>query len=368
MDDSDNIFLSTLSHDVRTALNSIVGYAQMLKLGIPDAAERKTALDSILASSTSLLALVNDVVDFSRLESGKLEIIPVPTDIQRLVRDVAEFHQLSAQRKNLALSIETPYAPELVVDPQRVRQILSHLLENAIKFTEKGGVFIEEKYSGGELTLKVSDTGPGIPPERLDAVVHNEPGNRAIHGGDERAELGLAIVRDLVNCMGGEISIASEVGVGTAFTITFPNVPALETDHRKQFSLTQRIRLAAKSDGDVTRRILVVDDSPAGTAVIKGLLKVLGYTNVAVAENGREALAMLDIAEDQPFDVVLTDLWMPEMGGEQLMKAIRADERFENLPVYAVTADVVAGKDFADGFTGILLKPVTLESLKAVLK
>ena len=365
----DTLSPAIISHDLRNALNSIVGFAQMLKLGIPDEAERKAAVDSILRSSTSLLSLVDDVLDCSRIKAGKLEIVPVPTDVQRLVRDVAEAHQAAAARKGLSLSIETPYAPELVVDPMRVRQILAHLLENAVKFTEKGGVFIEESYQDGTLTLKVSDTGPGIPKERLARIADGSAAaNDVFADCDRRTELSLVLVRDVVQCLGGEIEIASEPGVGSAFTVTLPNVPSLEASRRDILSVTQRIRLAAKSDGDKSRRILVVDDSRTNTAVLKGLLKVLGYTNVAAAENGREAFAMLDISEEQPFDFVFTDLWMPVMGGEMLAKTIRADERFSSLPVYAVTADEETVRGLSSDFTGALLKPVTLETLKSVLK
>lgn len=362
-----SFFFSTVSHDIRTPLNAIIGFSEMLKLGVDDPEERKRFLDSILVSGKTLLQLINDVLDLSKLEAGKMEIHPEPTDCGKLVTEIGDAFRASAVNKLVEIrsTVTTPM-PILMVDPQRIRQILFNLVGNAIKFTTQGYVAVSAGFDPAEnntFTLRVEDTGCGIPEEdqeriALPYVQANGPGR---HGG---TGLGLAICKELVSCMGGNLKFASTVGKGTIFQVQLPNIEIAKEATLKTLSATQLIRLAVSGPVPTTKRVLIVDDSAVNLSVLKAMLKRMGIQNISTAGNGREALEILGT---KPIDLILTDMWMPVMDGRKLVCAVRADARFSKLPVYAVTADVETRKECATaGFTGILLKPLTLEKLRTL--
>ena len=362
-----SFFFSTVSHDIRTPLNAIIGFSEMLKLGVDDPEERKRFLDSILVSGKTLLQLINDVLDLSKLEAGRMEIHPEPTDCGKLVIEICDAFRASAVNKLVEIrsTVATPM-PILIVDPQRIRQILFNLVGNAIKFTTQGYVSVSAAFDAKDdntFILRVEDTGCGIPEEdqeriALPYVQANGPGR---HGG---TGLGLAICKELVSCMGGKIKFASQVGKGTIFQVQLPNTEIAKEATLKTLSTTQLIRLAVSGPVPTTKRVLIVDDSAVNLSVLKAMLRRMGIQNISMASNGREALEVLGT---KPIDLVLTDMWMPVMDGRKLVCSIRADARFAHLPVYAVTADVETRKECATaGFTGILLKPLTLEKLRTL--
>ena len=362
-----SFFFSTVSHDIRTPLNAIIGFSEMLKLGVEDPEERKRFLDSILVSGKTLLQLINDVLDLSKLEAGKMEIHPEPTDCGKLVLEITDaFHASSVNHLvEIRPNVVTPM-PILMVDPQRIRQILFNLVGNAVKFTTQGYVSVTASFdpqNNNTFTLEVEDTGCGIPQEdqeriALPYVQANGPGR---HGG---TGLGLAICKELVGCMNGTLKFASTVGKGTIFQVQLPQIEIAKEATLKTLSATQLIRLAVSGPVPKTKRVLIVDDSSVNLSVLKAMLKRMGITEITTAGNGREALEVLGT---HPIDLVMTDMWMPVMDGRKLVCAIRADARFSKLPVYAVTADVETRKECATaGFTGILLKPLTLEKLRTL--
>ena len=357
-----SFFFSTVSHDIRTPLNAIIGFSEMLKLGVEDPAERKRFLDSILVSGKTLLQLINDVLDLSKLEAGKMEIHPEPTDCAKLVLEITESFRASAVSNLVTIRSEigTPM-PLLVVDPQRIRQILFNLVGNAVKFTTQGYVLVKIAFDQPSSTfvLSVEDTGCGISEEDQERIAqpYVQAGGPGRHGG---TGLGLAICKELVNCMGGKLKFASTVGKGTIFQVELPAKVAKEAT-LKALSATQIIRLAVSGPVPTTKRVLIVDDSAVNLAVLKAMLKRMGIQNIQMAGNGREAL---EVMATKPIDLVLTDMWMPVMDGRAFVHTLRADPRYAKLPVYAVTADVETLKTCAKaGFTGILLKPLTLEKL-----
>jgi signal transduction histidine kinase len=352
-----SLFFSTVSHDIRTPLNAIVGFSELLSQGVGDGEERNRCLASIRSSAKVLARLVDDVLDLSKMESGKLEIIEEPTDVPALVREVIAACEIARARTSLVLRTEIGEMPWLRVDPQRIRQLLFNLLTNAYKYTACGTISVRVRWEDGTLEIAVEDTGKGISGEDISRILQPfvQLADRYHRDG---TGLGLPICQRLARLMGGELAIASEVGVGSTFTITLRNVRTAEPP-------ADRAGGAGKRPGKVPSRVLVVDDSPVNRAVLKAMLAKCGVPAVAMAENGRTALAMLKA--DPRFDLVLTDLWMPEMDGTGLVKAIRADAEFARLPVHLVTADVEARKQaLADGFTGILLKPITLDRLQAL--
>lgn len=362
-----SFFFSTVSHDIRTPLNAIIGFSEMLKLGVDDPAERKKYLNSILVSGQTLLQLINDVLDLSKLEAGKMEILPEPTDCVSLIRDILQSFQSSVGKKAVALRGVVKKMPLLQLDPQRIRQILFNLVGNSMKFTESGYIEVRASYEDGTFTLSVEDTGCGISQEDQQKIANPyvQVGNSASrHGG---TGLGLAICKQLVFRMGGDMELASEVGRGTTITVILYDVKPVAADTFALLSMTQRIQLAATTaDGAVLpKHALLADDSSINLAVLKSMLVRFGVKKVTTVGTGKDALDKL--LADPSIDIVLTDMWMPVMGGEELVRKIRRIPKLAKLRVYAVTADVEVQKDCRGmGFNGVLLKPLTLEKLKTL--
>ena len=354
------LFFSSVSHDIRTPLNAIVGFSELLEAGISDAEDRKRCISAIRSSGKVLARLVDDILDLSKLESGKMDIIEEPTDLTALIREVISVCETLRTRKSLELKTEIGEMPCLCVDPQRVRQLLYNLLSNAYKYTMAGTITVRVFWQDGTLTLSVADTGKGISEEDLTRILQPFV-QLADKNHRDGTGLGLAICRKLVDLMDGELKIDSKIGVGSTFTILLHDVkPAEEPAGKTEPSALSGLSIPAGL------RILVVDDSPVNRAVLKAMLAKCGVTDVVMAENGREALSVL--TSDPNFNIVFSDLWMPEMDGHDLIKAIRGDGKLSHLPVYLITADVEARSQAeSNGFNGILLKPITLDKIRPLL-
>ncbi|MBR6372466.1 MAG: response regulator, partial [Victivallales bacterium] len=364
MNKAKNYFFSTVSHDIRTPLNAIIGFSQMLKTGFETEEEKNTALDSILVCSKTLLNLINDVLDISKLEAGRMEIKPEPTVCTKLVQEIVESFKISNKNSKVEIRCKLEDMPTLMLDAQRLRQITFNLVGNAMKFTKEGHVEIRTAYKKGTFRLQVEDTGQGISKEDLVRIAspYVQLGTKTSRNGG--TGLGLTISRQLAIAMGGKLEVQSTLGKGSTFSITLYNVEKSNEEPQNQTSTIEKIVTKRKC-----HRLLIVDDQKTNLLVLKAMLKKLGDFEIVMAFNGVEAFEILKKQEGEAFDMVLTDMWMPEMSGEELIKLIRAEETFKNLPVYVITADVEATKSYNEqGFTGILLKPVTLESLKQLLE
>ena len=358
-----SLFFSTVSHDIRTPLNAILGFSELLEHGEVGEADRAHYISAIRSSGKVLARLVDDILDLSKIESGKLEIIEEPTDIPSLAREVIAACEVARTRKSLVLKADIDEEMPLVrVDPQRVRQLLFNLLSNAYKYTAHGTITVRVGWRDGTLELSVADTGKGISEEDIERIL--QPFVQvADKNHRDGTGLGLAICQRLAALMGGELAVQSKVGVGSTFTITLRNIEAVEPTAAREEHAREPKR--AGQAGPSPTRVLVVDDSPVNRAVLKAMLAKCGVGDVAMAGNGREALILLKGGAH--VDLVLSDLWMPEMDGRALVHAVRADAKLAGLPVYLVTADVEARSQAeSDGFTGVLLKPITLDGLRAL--
>jgi len=280
----------------------------------------------------------------------------------------------------------------VLIDPRRLRQMLFCLTDNAAKFTRKGFVEIRGSFvrdadgETGTLKLEVEDTGIGIDEEDLKRIATpyvQVDSKHSRHGG---TGIGLALCRKLADAMGGELAIASVPGQGSTFTVTLRGVqttdaaPVEEHDPLLELLIAARptapkaakAEEAAKEEpkeekSAVGKRILIADDQKVNLIVLKTMLKKLGFFDIVTAKDGKEALELLNSAE-APFDLVLTDMWMPVMDGEGLVRAVRADAKLAKLPVHVVTADTEMPKKYAEiGFDGIIVKPVSVEKLKSVV-
>ena len=222
-----SLFFSTVSHDIRTPLNAIVGFSELLERGVSDETERTRYISSIRASAKVLARLVDDILDLSKLECGKLEIIEEPTDLPTLVREVIAACEVVRVRKSLKLKTEIDEMPWVSVDPQRIRQLLFNLLSNAYKYTDRGTITVRSGWRCGTLTLSVADTGKGIAKENISRIL--QPFVQVVDKNHrDGTGLGLPICQKLATLMGGELTVASEVGVGSTFTVTLHNVQTRE--------------------------------------------------------------------------------------------------------------------------------------------
>ena len=378
-----SLFFSTVSHDIRTPLNSIICFSEMLQHGFDTKAEHDLAVNSILVSSKMLMQLVNDILDLSKLESGRMDIEPEPTDAARLVREIAASFGLTHQKPGLEFLCHTGRLPILMLDPHRLRQIVFNFMGNAIKFTKKGFIDIRASFepdaSGktGVFRLEVEDTGCGVSAENLKKLARPFVQVGAASSPRGGTGLGLHICRLLARAMGGDLEIASVLGKGATFSVVVPGVKVADvpdagrqqvTDEAGAPGLGVEGRPAKLSAPSKKCRVLVADDTKMNQIVLRAMFGKLGVTDVTFADNGHEALDVLTAPDAPAFDFVLTDAWMPEMTGMELVAAIRARAEFAKLPVCLFTAEVEMKDTYAEkGFNGILLKPANLEALGKLL-
>ena len=362
-----SMFFSIVSHDIRTPLNAILGYSELIQQGIKSQAEKDEALKSIHASGTTLLQLVNDVLDLAKMDAGHLALHPEPVRLPCLTDDVFASFRLAAAGKGIELVNQTADVPTVLLDEHRFRQILFNLVGNAIKFTERGSVKVLASYAGGDLEVSVADTGCGIPPDMqtriFDPFVQvQDPSHAADRAGG--TGLGLSICKRLVEAMGGELAVESELGRGSTFRIRITGVGSGGVGRGGVDSPTHPL-----THSQLPRHVLVIDDSPVNRAVLTAHLKRAGIVSIDTASDGAEALTKLDSAIrcGNPHNLVFSDFWMPNMNGLEFIEKMRADARFSRLPVFLVTADTEFQRDNrANLFDGILFKPLTHEKLMEV--
>ena len=363
-----NYFFSSVSHDIRTPLNSIIGFSEMLQLGIDDPEEKERALDAIITSGQTLLELINDVLDLSKLESGKMELHPVPTDIATLVTKVANSFEVATSRSSLMLYTEIEKMPFLKLDPQRIRQILFNLIGNAVKFTARGSITIRASYRNDTFRLSVTDTGCGISPENIGKLMSPYVQLQE-HDSTQGTGLGLAICKQLAIQMNGALELESTVGQGSTFTLSIPNVKAISEKESEAYFNKERARNPKKQldESFMEKHILIVDDQKLNLRILQTMLNRIGIQNVLTAVNGKDALETLQQNPDN-VDLVLTDMSMPVMDGAELVREIRKMPHFADLPVYVITADVEMQGEYREaGFDDMLIKPITMDKLKELL-
>ena len=371
---SRSLFFSTVSHDIRTALNAIVGFSEMLNHGFDSKEDHKLAVNSIMMSSRMLLQLVNDILDLSKLESGRMEISVEATDMAELAREVVASFGATHQKPGLEFRYRASgLTNRIMVDPHRLRQIAFNFMSNAVKFTKKGFIELGASFENGVLRMYVRDTGCGIAEEDVKKLASPFVQVGAVSSKRKGTGLGLHICRMLARAMGGEMAIESELGKGSTFTVTVPcakveDNPAGGTGEAGVPGGAASASHASSVPKASSTRILVADDTKVNQLVLKVMFAGLGVSEVVCVDNGREALEVLTAHDAPRFDFVLTDAWMPEMTGMQLVEAIRGNPAVAKTRVYLFTADVEMKDTYAaDGFDGIVLKPANLESLRALL-
>ena len=359
-------FLAMMSHELRTPLNAVIGFAEFLSHEDLDEKRRNEYIEGILLSSNALLELINDVLDLTKLEAGAMEMRQGQCDIHRLLKELPAVFGYRVRKHGVVLKLDEPpegSIPLLKLSQQGLRQILINLVGNSAKFTDHGSINVSAAWDGESRTLKleVSDTGRGMSEHKMahmfDPFVQDIASRMKAKSGDDPkgTGLGLPIVKRMIDAAGGEITVQSELGKGTRFTIILPGLEVVE-NLPSSIAAARTLRMAHPD------RVLVVDDVMMNRKILGIHLANLKVKEVRYAENGVKALEVMK--EWRP-DVVLTDMWMPEMDGSTLAATMRRDRSLAEIPVVAITADVDVGSTYdLSLFASVMSKPVTGAKLK----
>jgi signal transduction histidine kinase len=369
--ESKSRFLAAMSHEMRTPLNAVLGMNRlMLKTSLTEE-QRRYAL-MIRSSGQALLELINDILDLSKIEAGRMELEIVDFSPSATVDNVMSLLSARAQGKGLTLELQVEPGLPLALrgDPTRLRQVLLNLVGNAVKFTERGGVQVSLRHrrlpdDKTELTIGVRDTGIGIAPEALpklfERFVQADNSTARRYGG---TGLGLAISAEIVGLMGGRIHVQSEPGVGSSFEVVLP-LPAGDPEKLTQFENTTVDSAPDKLASGL--RVLVAEDNEVNQLLIQALLQDMGH-RCDIVTNGRDAVQQVQAA---PYDLVLMDIQMPEMDGEAATRAIRnLPGSAAHVPVIALTANAMLEDREAylrSGMDDYVLKPVNPKQLQSAI-
>lgn len=364
-----SLFLANMSHELRTPLNGVVGMTQLLSM-TEVTEEQQDYLNSLELSADNLLALISDILDLTKIEAEQFQIYHGEYSLRSCLDEVVMMQQTCIQEKQLAIEKDVPATiPDILVgDRVRILQILSNLLSNAVKFTEKGqitlAVAIKERHGSTILLdISVTDTGIGIEPKLLEYIFNvftqaDESYTRTYGG----AGLGLAISRRLAELMGGSIIAESKVGKGSTFRLLLPCTVSSCPNSTDEDDNSQQVKPVGPS-----LSVLVAEDNHPNGVYAQKLLQLLGYQVVLVTD-GKQAL---EAWENGSFDLILMDIQMPVMNGDDVVKLIRQREKGNHIPIIAVTAHAIMGdKDMLleAGCDGYVAKPFKIETLAAEIK
>jgi CheY-like chemotaxis protein/signal transduction histidine kinase len=360
-------FLANFSHEIRTPLNGIIGYCDLLQR---EEGERLTLhgrrdLSTIRANAKTLLALINDILDLSKIESGHMDVVKEQVDMQSLAQECTATVQDYLKNKDVELRAEVDdAAKEAFTDPLKVRQLMLNLLSNAAKFTELGEIVLGIKAKGNTMVISVEDTGVGIPPEQVQHIFEKF---RQVDGKTTRTAggtgLGLAIVRELAVLLGGTAHVSSTVGRGSCFTIELPG--AIEGEGATQ---TRRSSMPASKPAAATRPedalVLIVDDDPMMQQLLRGQLEGDGF-RVQLASDGHEGIRL---AKELRPHVVILDIYLPKVDGWSVLSRLKSEDALENIPVVILSVEEQRARGFSLGAFEYLVKPVDPERLLDVVK
>ncbi|MCL1863902.1 MAG: ATP-binding protein [Defluviitaleaceae bacterium] len=377
-------FLARMSHEIRTPLNSIMGVSDIQLLSGNHNPQTEEAFMQIHSSSNILLSIINDILDLSKVEAGKMEIFNKPYEIASLIYDTVHLNliHLGSKNINFTLDIAEEMPTILVGDEIRIKQVLNNLLSNAFKYTREGSVNLNFKIERGRgdqaaLLIELSDTGQGMTEEQIaslfdsEYIRFNESNNRLIEG----TGLGMNITNKMIEMMNGKIQAKSELGKGTTFYVRLPQTVGGDTvlgkdiiDNLKNFQLSQR-SFQKRHNFDHEHmpygKVLVVDDVESNLFVAKGLMMPYGLT-VETAISGFEALD--NIKAGKVYDIIFMDHMMPDMDGIETAKALR--ELGYHEPIVALTANTIMGQAelfMSNGFAGFISKPIDVARLNNYL-
>ncbi len=371
-------FLATMSHEIRTPLNAVIGFAEFIRDGGGTEKERLSYVDGIIKSSNALLALINDILDLSKLEAGRMTMRGGKCNLTTLFDEMSSMFRFRTSEKGVKLRYEiTPDFPTLSLREERVRQIMLNLIGNAVKFTPEGEICYSAEYTAGTLVIMVRDTGIGISESKYESIFDPFDQDGGVRGGKVYAGtgLGLPICRHLVESAGGTITVESKVDGGTVFTVTIPGVEEVEEVVVSAEPSAAENAQPAESRGAAPSRIYLVDDVPMNLMILAKHVQKQGIDKDCICDfhSAYDALSAMreDVAAGLPPEraVVFTDMWMPTMSGEALARAIRTDPALTKMKIVAVTADADSSTSFnVSLFDHFLTKPLTGDKVSGLFK
>jgi len=358
-------FLSRMSHELRTPLNAVLGFAQILEMEEigPD---QRESVQQILKGGRHLLNLIDEVLDISRIATGRLSLSPEPVSLTEILRETVDLIQPLGADRGIRLRWEDANALHVLADRQRLKQVMLNLLSNAVKYNRQGGevAVTWEKATGGRLRVKVTDTGPGIPEADIDRVFEAFERLGAEASGVEGTGLGLALSRGLVEAMEGTIDVESEVGVGSVFVVELPLAePPVQRLLREQ-ELAPGVGL--RSDGAQT--VLYIEDNLSNLTLLE---RVLGrFPNVRLLSAMQGSLGV-DLAREHRPNLILLDLHLPDISGEEALRRLREDRTTMEIPIVIISADATRSrvrKLLAAGARDYLTKPLDVKRFLEVVE
>lgn len=351
-------FLANMSHELRTPLNAVLGFTQLLHTDKNLTDSQVDKLNIISRSGEHLLGLINDILDISKIEAGKIELHDSSFNLRDFTEDLKQMMDLKCKKKGLALYVEYVEPLPLVVktDLGKLRQIMINIIGNAVKFTKEGGISIVVGVNNGKLRFSVNDTGKGIPESEIKSIL--QPFNQSsITDHEGGTGLGLAITNSFISMMGGEFEIESEENVGSTFSFEV-DFELSEDLEEKEEDLGTVIGI----QGDRHPKVIIVDDKINNRLILKEILEKVGFVTIE-AENGLEAIERTK--EFKP-ELVFMDIKMPIMDGYEAVKQIKSDETIKDIPVFALTASAFKHDEksiLSSGFDGFIAKPFKMTSL-----
>jgi signal transduction histidine kinase/ActR/RegA family two-component response regulator len=358
-------FLSRMSHELRTPLNAVLGFGQLLEMEQLETAQRES-VEQILKGGTHLLGLINEVLDISRIEAGRLSLSMEPVSVAETVAEALDLVQPIAAERGISLTGDLSDDLQVLADRQRLKQVLLNLLSNAIKYNREGGSVrigpIETE--NGRIRIDVADTGSGIAPERLDKLFVPFERLGADQSGVEGAGLGLALSKGLVEAMGGDLTVQSRLGEGTIFSLelTKGNGPVNDASDR-----AERPLVADNGRNGSVKRLLYIEDNLSNLKLIEQVLEHRPDVELVPAMQGRLGL---DLAREHRFDLVLLDLHLPDLPGGEVLAELRREPSTRNVPVVILSADATPGRIerlLDQGAAAFLTKPLDVKRFLELL-